>query len=108
MLEEGKKGSIPNPKIPKTFTPRQQIGNFEKIMQLRLPLLEKWITIINAIYCMSPQKRKLFTDYIADSHQLEEYLGAEWRQRLGIEEHKITNETIAIAEVQIGIKCGEE
>ncbi len=108
MIINGSQDSIPNPKIPKTFTPRTNISNFAKIMALRKPLLERWVTIQNVIYSLSASERAAFAADITVEHALEKILGTEWLKKLGLNTDSPTPVQIMIAEIQIGIKCGED
>ena len=62
MVRNGSADFIPNPKPDKGFTPRTQTGNFQKILDLRKPLLEKWVSVSNVFNALSPEDRKEFAD----------------------------------------------
>ncbi len=108
MVIKGASDDIPNPKIPKTFTPRTNISNFVKILELRKPLVERWISIQNIIYSLSLSERAKFAAEIAVDHKLEIILGEEWYKNLGMNTNAPTAMQIMIAEIQIGLKCAQD
>ncbi len=105
LMQEGET-IIPNPKINKTFTPRREIGNLQKILQLRQPLLERWITILTNIYDLSEAIRNQLATEVTDPSILEELLGVDWQKKLTIK--NMTPYNMMLTEVQFGIKCGED
>jgi hypothetical protein len=110
MIEEYNSEQIVNPKLKKTDTPRNKVGNYAKIVDLCLPILPKWIAIINAIYAMSQEQRKAFAHALFEDEEslLGEVLGEDWSSKLGIPKDNINEEIILMAEIQLGIKCGED
>lgn len=108
LIIKGSSETIPNPKINKTFTPRTKIGNFVKILELRKPILERWVSIQNIIYSMSLSQRATFAAEITTDHALETILGKEWNKKLGLDTHTPTAMQIMIAEIQVGLKCGQD
>eukprot|EP01132_Coremiostelium_polycephalum_P000767 gene767-951_t len=108
MLTAASKAMIPNPKLKKTFTIRQQVGNLKKILELRKPLLERWTMISMVIFDLSAKEREELAQALAKDHVLEQVLGAGWKNSLGIEVSEGETLHLMLAEIQVGIKCGED
>lgn len=108
MVKEDSGNKIPNPKIPKFFTPRIRVGNYAKIMELRKSLLERWITIANVFNTLSIANREALAEQMFDAHILADILGDEWATKLEIDEASLDDKTIVIAEIQLGIKLGTD
>lgn len=124
---------LDNPKMPKAFTPRTRVGNSQKMMELRLELLQDWV-YISALYCAAPPDMRLKIDEaLVPDHVLEDVLGQTWWQDLGLpapppstqeapqtagDEPPMTAYTLALspgqrstilrAEIAIGIKAGTD
>lgn len=74
-----------NPKMPKAFTARTRIGNGQKMMELRLELLQDWVTIGALYNAVSPAVRAQIDEALAPDHVLDEVLGEDgWWQGLGL------------------------
>ena len=105
IAQESRK-AIASPKIEKTFTPRSGMGNFSRILALRKPILGMWNGIMNRYYYLPEQDRIAFNNDLVKNHRLGGWLGADWNNKLGI--RGVTNEDVVIAEIQLGLKYGED
>jgi pentatricopeptide repeat protein len=108
MVAKESQSALPNPKLPKTFTPRESIGNYKKMVELRQPLLERFTTIANLLYYLSLKQKQELAVKMAKTHILKEILGSAWKTQLGIELNENDDLLIMQAEIQVGLKCGED
>lgn len=106
LVVEGSENHISNPKPPKTFTLRKKVGNYQQMINSRLPLLEHWNTVQNVFYALPNAQRICFIKEMVETHALTDYLGEHWRKKLGIAENKITDEVIVTAECKIWRRQG--
>lgn len=106
VIIDASKQAIPNPKIDKSFTERQSPGNFNRILDLRKPILPAWNVIINRFYYLLKEERAQLVQDVSQNHMLQQWLGDDWTNKLGIKE--ISSNDIVIAEMQLGLKYGED
>lgn len=105
LVEQEKSTAIPNPKIKKVFTPRQNVGNFSRIMNLRKPLLAVWVNIANRFYYLPKDEREQFAQEMSQSLKIEKWMGNDWLSELNISSNPVD---LVTAEIQLGIKFGED
>jgi hypothetical protein len=103
ILEESKK-VIATPKMPKSFSTSGNV--FRRILDLYKPIVTAWNAINVRYYYLSESERQQLITSMAQSHMLKAWLGEDWRDKLGVK--NITDMDIVIAEIQFGIKLGED
>lgn len=108
MIEQESLNARINSKIPKSYTERTTAGNFPKLAEFQEKLLEKWVGINNAINYMPLDEREKFISKMARTHELVEILGINWKDNLGCDPDKITDEDIVTSEIQVGLKYGTD
>lgn len=106
MVLAESKNAIPNPKPIKSFTPRQQMGNFDKILKLRIPINPEWNSINNRFNFLPKDERVQFIEIQKNNHRLGSWLGEDWEKRLDIKD--IKDSDIITSEIQLGLKYGED
>lgn len=102
LVKEESATAILNPKMRKSFTPRERVGNYGRILALRKPILETWNGIINRFYNLPLKQRLELAKIMAPSNLLQEWLEEEEWQKYHDELDIIT------VEIQVGIKLGED
>lgn len=106
LIQKHENSLLMNPKIKKSFTPRIHDGNFSKILSLRRPVLETWMTIMNVFYYLTPNERFEFARTMARDHMLDAWLGEDWQKQLGVGADDYIS--IVTREIQLGVKFGED
>ena len=98
LVRSESKTAILNPKIAKSFTPRQSAGNYARILSLRKPLLETWVSILKRFYHLDRQQRIDFAAAMAPTNLLEQWLVN------GLSDDHASDLDIVVIEMQVGIK----
>lgn len=106
MIKEEQKNAIPSSKISKPFIPRKQVGNFEKILDLRKPISADWNSINNRFNYLPPEHREEFCRDMAHTNILNECLGDNWSSSAGLT--SMADQAAVISEIQLGLKVGED
>lgn len=106
MIKEEEKNAIPSAKINKPFIPRESVGNFEKILDLRKPISADWNSINNRFNYLPPEDQKEFCRDMAKTNILQECLGNDWSSSAGLA--RMTEQEVVISEIQLGLKVGED
>lgn len=107
IIKEEGQDAIPSHKVGKSFTKREKAGNFKKILDLRKPISSVWNGVVNRYYHLPSSQKTELVKEMAQSHMLGFWLGNHWEDKLGIDREP-NDWDIVTAEMQLGVKCGED